>query len=802
MLLNDIRYALRLFSKSPAFVTMAVLALAFGIGANSVVFSFLNAFVLRPLPSVKDSDRVVMIESRRRGNIAGTSYADFADWQQQARAFSRMVAADSFSPIVTGRGEPERVAGARVSQGFFDMFNARPLQGRLLLPDDYAPGAPTVMVLAHRFWQREFGGRPEAAGAVITADGVPYKVVGILPAGFRYSWEDDDFFTPLAPDAAAATARGNRSLDIMARLKPGVSIPAAQTEMGTIAKRLEIAYPATNAGVRANVRSLISMLGEGPDQAIYMLMGVVGFVLLIACANVANLQLARATGREGEMAVRTALGAGRAALMQLVLTESTVIAMVGGVIGVALSWAGGRILIASLPENVQPINPDFFDTPVLAFTAIVALVTGILAGIAPALRISKIDIHSTLKESGRSGSGSSSGGLRNVLVVAEVSLAIVLLLAAGLLIRSFNALQQIDPGFRVQGLLTAQVSLPPARYRTADSRAALFRDLLAKIAAIPGVQSAVASSSVPMVSGNATNFVIEGRPVAVSGAQNFALWRSPTVGYFQILGIPIHRGRAFTDQDTTTSEKVAIINERLAHMYFPNEDPLGKRIKWSRDPASEAAWLTIVGVCGEVRSYQLGAQPTPEMFAPFAQRPQPFATLAIRTYSADPAPIAGAVRAALREVDRDQPITNVRSMRSVVNESMTEAKYVSGLTALFACIAMMLAVMGIYGVISYSVARRTHELGIRMVLGAGASDVVRLVLRQALTLVAIGLAIGVAGALAVSRLLSSWLYGVSPRDPLTFIGAPLTLAVVALLASFIPARRATGVDPVVALRFE
>jgi putative ABC transport system permease protein len=801
MLFHDVRYALRLFSKSPAFVAMAVFALAFGIGANSVVFSFLNAFVLRPLPSVKDANRVVMIESLRRGNSLNTTYADFTDWQQQSRAFSRMAAIDSFSPIVTGRGEPERVAGARVSAEFFDLFSARPLHGRLLLPEDYAPAALPVIVIVHRYWQRSFGGRNETLGSTAIIDGAPHKIVGILPAGFRYSWEDDDFFAPLSPNATV-TSRSNRTLDVMARLKPGASLPAAQTELNTIARRLEMQYPATNAGIRVNARSLISMLGDGPDQGIYMLMGVVGFVLLIACANVANLQLARATGREGEMAVRTALGAGRAALMRLVLTESTAVALAGGVVGAAMSWAGGRMLIASLPTSVQPINPDFFDMHVFVFTAAVALITGIVAGIAPALRISRIDIHSTLKEAGRSGGGSSSGGLRSTLVVAEVSLAIVLLLAAGLLIRSFNALQQVDPGFRVRGVLTAQILLTQSRYPKPDSRAALFRDLVAKIAALPGVRSADASSSLPMVGGNVSSFVIERRAAPTSGSQNFALWRTATSGYFQTLGIPIRRGRAFSEQDTAASERVAVINERMAGMYFANEDPIGKRIKWSKDTASAAPWMTIVGVCGEVRSYQLGAQPSPEMFAPFAQQPQPFATLAIRTWAADPTPIAAAVRAVLREVDRDQPITNVRSMQSIVNESLTEAKYMSGLTALFACIAMLLAVMGIYGVISYSVARRTHELGIRMVLGAGARDVIRLVLRQAMIVVGIGLAIGIAGAMAVSRFLRSWLYGVSERDPLTFIAVPVALAVVALLASYVPARRATRVDPVAALRCE
>lgn len=802
MLWHDIRYALRLFSKSPGFVAMAVLALAFGIGANSAIFSFLNAFVLRPLPSVADAHRVVAIEGRRRGDTMGVSYPDFLDWRQQARAFSRIAATESFDPIVTGAGEPERVPAARVSSDFFDLFTAHPALGRVFSPQDYVPGAPPVVVIGHKYWQRRFAGSSAVVGASVTIDGVSHKIVGILPAGFRYSWEDDDLFTPL-PDAAGAP-RGRRSLDVMARLKPGVSLTAAQTEMDTIARRLELQYPATNTAVRASVQNLIRTLGDGPDEGIYMLMGVVGFVLLIACANVANLQLARAAAREGEMAVRTALGASRARLVRLVLTESTGVALLGGLFGVALSYAGARLLVASLPAGVQPLNPDFFDARVLAFTAAVAVLAGILAGIAPALRVSRIDIHSTLKEARRGAGGAAYGtGMRGAFVIAEISLAVVLLLAAGLLIRSFNALQSVDPGFRVDGLLTAQVQLPPARYPKPESRAAFFRDLLEKIAAIPGVESADACSSLPMTGGGyTTNFVVDGRPAPPSGHENISHWRAATSGYFQTLGIPLVRGRAFSALDTAASERVAIVNQRMARTFFPNEDPIGKRIKWSNNPSSPAPWMTIVGVSGDVKAWRLNAQPLPEMFTPVAQQPQAFLFLAVRTWPADPTPVSGAVRAALRQLDRDQPITEVRSMRSTVSESLTDVKYVSRLTALFAAIAMLMAAMGIYGVIGYSVARRTHEFGVRMVLGAGTADVVRLVLRQALYVVGIGLAIGVAGALVVSRLLASWLYGVGQHDPLTFTLVPLALGGIALLASYIPARRATRVDPAVALRCE
>jgi putative ABC transport system permease protein len=452
---------------------------------------------------------------------------------------------------------------------------------------------------------------------------------------------------------------------------------------------------------------------------------------------------------------------------------------------------------------VQPLNADFFDARVLAFTAAVAVLTGILAGIAPALRVSRIDIHSTLKEARRGAGGAAYGtGMRGAFVIAEISLAVVLLLAAGLLIRSFNALQSVDPGFRVDGLLTAQVQLPQARYPKPEARAAFFRDLLEKIAAIPGVESADACSSLPMTGGGYSSFVIDGRPAPPSGHENWSLRRVATPGYFQTLGIPLVRGRAFNALDTAASQRVAIVNQRMVRTFLPNEDPIGKRIKWGSDPNSTAPWMTIVGVSGDVKARRLGAQPQPEMIAPLSQQPQAFLFLAIRTWPADPSPVAGAVRAALRQLDPGQPITGVRSMRGIVSESLTEVKYVSRMTALFAVIAMLMAAMGIYGVIGYSVARRTHEFGVRMVLGAGTADVVRLVLGQALYVVGIGLVIGVAGALAVSRLLASWLYGVGAHDPLTFTLVPLGLGAIALLASYIPARRATRVDPAVALRCE
>jgi len=782
---------------------MAVIALGLGIGANTTVFSFVNAYLLRPLPTVKDADRLAEVSCLRRGNWVGVSYLDFLDWNRQNHVFEALSAVSYMNPILTGRGEPDRVSGARVSGGFFRVFAARPAIGRPFLPAENAPGGDPVVLLSYGFWQRRFGGK-EMIGQSLALDEVSYKIVGIMPPRFRFAWSDPDFYAPLAQDAGTVAApRGRRLLDVTARLKPGVSIAAAQAEMDTIVRRLEIQYPETNVATRVSVQDLTYSLGEGPRQAIYIMMGIVVFVLAIACANVANLQLVRATGRTSEIAIRAAMGAGRRRLIAQVLTESVLVSMLGGVLGLGLGFAGAKLLMATIPANVHPINEDFMDLRVLAFTAAVAVLTGILSGLAPAFQISRVSVNETLKEGGRAGTGGARGRLRGAFVVAEVSLAMVLLLAAGLLVKSFNLLLEVSPGFRVENLLTARIWLSNAKYPRPEQRAIFFRDLVERLGGVPGAQSSAASTSIPMTGGgNGTNFMVDGQPAPAAGHEPIGRIRSITPGYFQTIGIPLARGRYFTEQDDAGAQRVVIVNERMAQQFFPGQDPIGKRVKWSADPASQAPWMTIVGVAGNVKPLGLASQPVLEMFAPSNQEPSAAMYVLIRTQSADPSGLAAAVRAELRNLDRDQPMNAVQSMRQIVENTLVESKYMTILTAIFAAIALLMAAMGIYGVISYTVAQRTRELGIRMALGAGSANVVRLVLQQALWVVGIGIGIGVPGAAAVTRVLQSYLYGVGPRDPATFVLIPAVLAGVALLASYVPARRATRVDPMIALRYE
>jgi putative ABC transport system permease protein len=802
LFLNDLRYAVRRLAKSPGFAAMAVIALGLGIGANSNIFSFVNAYLLNPLPSVKNADRLVFLECERRGSTTGVSYPDFLDWTQQSRAFSDLAATQDVLPILSGRGEPERIHGERVSAGYFNVFTVRPAIGRAFLPAEMASGGEPVILLSDGFWQRRFGGRADILGQSLVLDGVSYRVVGVMPRRYRTQWSEDAFWMPLASDTMQA-ARGRRVLNVFARLKPAVSIATAQGEMETIAARLRLAYPETNGDMRVSVRDFIRMVGEGPRQSVSLMVGVCAFVLLISCSNVTNLQLARATSRTGEVAVRIAIGASRWRIIRQVLLESVLVALAGGLLGLGISVGGAKILVASIPATYRPLNDDFLDYRVVLYTAAVALLTGLVSGIAPAFQVSRVGIADTLKEGGRGNSSGSRGGLRNALVVVEVSLALVLLLASGLLIQSFVKMQQIDPGFRVDNLLTATIWLPDAKYPRPEQRTRFFHDLADRAAAIPGVQSAAVSTSVPMTGGGAgSNFVVEGKPLPPAGHELFGRIRSITPGYLQAIGIPLRSGRYFTAQDDEKAQRVAIVNERLAQQFFPGEDPIGKRLKWSRDPQASAPWMTIVGIIGDVKTWGLASPAAPEMYAPFAQEPRQAATLVIRTAGADPVTVASAMRAEVRALDRDQPVTAVETMRRIVEESMTISRLMTVLMAIFASIALAMAAMGIYGVISYSVAQRTHEVGIRMALGAGAGNVVRLILKQALWTVGIGVAIGVPGAAAVTTLLQFLLYGVGARDPLTFAAGALLLAIVGALASYLPARRATRVDPVIALRCE
>lgn len=778
---------------------MAVMALALGIGANANVFSFVNAYLLHPLPLVKDLDRIALIEGRIRSNTTGNSYLDFVDLSHENRAFEALAATTTTIPILTGRGEAERVVGVQASASYFDVFGAQPVIGRAFLASE--AGEP-VVIISDRFWQRRFGSSRDAVGQSLVFDNVPHRIIGVMPPRFRTEWNDFDFWQPFSTDTLK-TPRGRRIVNIFGKLKPGVSLAAAQQDINTIASRLEAQYPDTNATFKMQVHDLVDRLGAGPRESINIMVYVVGFVLLIACSNVANLQLARATGRASEIAIRISMGASRWQIMRQVVMESTIVAMLGGAVGLALAMAGAKVLLASLPPMFQPINQTLLDGYVVLFTVGIAMLTGVVSGIAPAFQVSRVSVNDVLKEAGRGNTGGRGGKLRNSLVVVELSLALVLLLAAGLLIQSFIRMQDVNPGFRADRLLTASVFVPDTKYPTPAHRAEFFRRLVERASAIPGVQAATAASGLPaMPGGSGGFFVVEGQTVPSAGSEYFARSKSVTPNYFQTMGIALRNGRYFGEQDVENGQRVAIVSERLAQQYFPKTDPLGKRVKFGRNLQSSSPWLTIVGVAADVRPWNVAQLPNPEIYMPMRQDPRAFTWIVMRTASPDPASVAPAFRSEVRTLDRDQPITDLQTMDRAIQDSMTIPRLMTALMTIFAAIAMGMAAMGIYGVISYSVAQRTHELGIRMALGAGSGSVVKLVLRQALWMVAIGVGVGTPVAAVTTQVLQSYLYGVGARDPLTFVAIPLTLGAVGVLASYIPARRATKVDPVVALRCE
>ena len=799
MFLNDLRYALRRLAKSPGYVAMAVMALALGIGANANVFSFVNAYLLHPLPAVKDLDRIALFESQARANRSGTSYLDYLDFVEQSRSFDGIAATTPIMPILSGRGEAERVIGAQVSANYFDVFTVQPASGRAFLSSEMND---PVVLISDRFWQKRFGSSPAAIGQSLVLDNVSFRIIGVMPPRFRSEWNDFDIWRPLSAEVVKSS-RGRRTLNVFGRLKPGIRLPAAQQEMATIAGRLAMQYPETNAQVKVNVHDFVERLGAGPRQSIDILVYVVAFVLLIACSNVANLQLARATGRANEIAIRIAMGASRWRIIRQVILESTIVAILGGALGLALAIAGAKVLLASLPPQFQPLNKTLLDGYVVAFTAAVALATGIVSGLAPAFQVSRVGVNDVLKEGGRGNTSGLKGRFRSGLVVVEMTLALVLLLASGLLIQSFIKMQDINPGFRSERLLVAQLYLPDAKYATPDQRDHFFRGLVERAAALPGVRGAASTTALPLYSGGSVgSLVVEGQPVPDGGSEMSARMRWVSPGYLQTMEIALRKGRDLTEQDAPKSLRVALVNERFAQQYFAKSDPIGKRFKFGRDAQSEAPWVTIVGVTANIKPMSLTAPPIPEVFLPSRQDPRPWAWVLVRTDTADPTTLAPALRAEVRALDRDQPVTDLRSMDRIVEESMTLPRLMAVLMTIFAAIAMAMAAMGIYGVISYSVAQRTHEFGIRMALGAGSPSVIRLVLRQALWMLGLGIGIGIPAAAVMTKALQAWLYGVGARDPLTFIAIPLLLAAIGAIASYIPARRATRVDPVIALRCE
>ncbi len=800
---QDIRFGLRMLAKSPGFTVVAVVALALGIGANTAIFSVVNAVLLRPLPYA-NSERLLWLRAVNPPagiNSSNISAPDFEYWKEKNDVFEGMAAFTTGGGILTGGDEPERVPLTAVTPGFFPMLGVKPSLGRTFSPEEELPDSAPAAVLSYSLWQRRFGADPKVIGSTQMVTGKSVNIVGVMPRGFEFP-QRTEIWVAFTLDAGKER-RDNRYLQGVARLKDGVTLEQAQAQVSTFDRQLAQQYVETNSGWDVQLSRLQDELVSGIRPALLLLLGAVLFVLLITCANVANLLLARAAARQREIALRTALGASRLRIIRQLLTESLLLSALGGTLGLLLSVWLTDILIAISPANTPRFNEIGVDGRVLAFTLAVTCLVGIVFGLAPALQSSKTDLNEALKEGGRGG-GAETGGrnrLRRLLVVSEVALSLMLLVGAGLLIKSFARLQEVHPGFNPEHVLTMRISVPSNKYKEKAQRAEFFRRLMEQVAALPGAEAAGATLSLPLGGSNFSvgrSIIREGKPLSPEEASNAAY--VVTAGdYFRAMQIPLKGGRVFTERDAEGAPPVVIINETLARRSFAGEDPLGKKIRVWRD---EEFMREIVGVVGDTKPAALEGESGAQIYVPQAQDAGwGGMSLAVRT-SVEPASLAPSVRSLVRALDKDQPVFDIKTMDDVVSISVADRRVSMLLLSVFAGAAMLLAAVGLYGVISYTVTQRTHEIGIRMALGAQTRDVFRMVVGQGVTMALVGVLVGVAGAFVLTRVMSNMLFGVSATDPLVFVGVSLLLVFVALLACCIPARRATKVDPMVALRYE
>ncbi len=797
--LQDLHYGLRTLRQHPGFTALAVLTLALGIGANTAIFTVVNAVLLRPLPYA-DPDRLVYVREnnlKKGWDSFSVSPPNFVDWRAQGRSFELLCAIDGGAYNYTGRDVPEQLRGREVTEGFFQMLGVRPQLGRWFEAEDYQPGKDRVVLLTHAGWQRLFAGDAGVLGRVMLLNGEAYTVVGVLPANFRMS-AHSELWLPRVFSERERSGRGSHFINVMGRLRPGVTAEQAQQEMTAIAAQLATQYPDTNRDWGAVVTLFYEMIVGEVRPALLLLMGAVGLVLLIACANVANMLLARASVRTREIAVRAALGASRARLVRQLLTESLLLAALGGVLGMLLAVWGTSALSAGLTGVLPRASEISVDGWVAAFTVLGSVLTGLLFGMAPAWMVSRANLQETLREGGGSGSAERRGWLRSTLVVAEVALAVVLVVASGLLLQSFARLQSVPPGFRSDHALHFAVNLPRAKYPETAQQAVFFLRALERVKALPGVESAALVSGLPLSGDDEMySLQVEGR-AGDGGDLPSPLYYLVSPEYFRAMGIPLLAGRGFTGQDADGAARVIVVNRAFAERIFPGGDPIGQRVRLGRN--SDIV-REIVGVVANTKHYALGENDLPQVYEPFAQMPRRYSSFLLRT-SVEPGSLAAAVRREVRAMDPEQPVVGIVTIEELLAESVAQPRFRTLLLGLFGGLALLLAAVGVYGVMAYSVARRTQEIGIRMALGAGRREVVRLVLRRGLRLAVLGIAVGLAGALAATRVLATLLFGITPTDAPTFAATALLLLAVAVLACLMPALRAARVDPLVALRYE
>ena len=802
ILVQDLRYAARMMIQQPVFTAIAVVALALGIGANTAIFTVVNSVLLRPLP-YHDPDHLVWLwDTLPQLATAPTSLPEFIDWKDQNQSFEYLAAYQTGNMFVDDANGTKDTAVGLVTPDVFSLFRVKPLLGRTFSEEETLPGRYRVAVLSQSMWQRNFGSDPRVLGQTLQLSGAAYTIIGVIPGGFNFP-NEAQLWRPLVIDPNKLD-RGPHYLRVIGRLKPGVPLSQAQAEMSTIGARLSQQYPEKTAGHGIKLQLLSEVVVGDIRPALYVLLGAVGFVLLIACANVANLLLGRAGARQREIAVRTALGASRVRIIRQLLTESVLLAIAGGTAGLLVAIWGVDSLVSLSLDTIPRVREIGIDAKVAAFTLLISLLTGVVFGLAPALQVSKPDLTDALKESGRTTAGVRRNRLRSLLVVAEIAMSLVLLVGAGLMIKSFARLNRVDPGFNPDNVVTMGVTLQRTKYPDDARVAAFYSQLLERVSGAPGVKSAAAIGELPLSGSNTSdNFTIEGRPAVPKEEQPLVECRTITPHYFESMDIPLLKGRDFSDTDTKQTPNVVIINESFARRHFADEDPLGHRIKLQgqfRDP------LLIVGVVGNVRDLGLDEQPTPEIYFPYLQNPlgETFdrsMTIVVRTKT-DPSGMAEALRGEMLSLDKTLPVYALKPMTEYLRDSLSRRRFNMVLLTVFAAVALLLAAVGIYGVISYSVSQRTHEIGIRVAVGAQSQDIFKLVIGQAMMLTLVGVAAGIVVALALTRLMESLLFEVSTTDPLTFAVISAVLTGVALTACFVPARRATKVDPMVALRYE